>query len=75
MARWQHIVEGYRFMTGSLFMLALYQIRKAYVTVYSLEYTKNRFKPADESGRTIYTHRPDIGACNRYTYTLVHPYL
>ena len=30
MARWQHVLEGDRFVTGSLVVIALYRIRKAY---------------------------------------------
>ena len=74
-------------MTRLLVVIVLYCIRKAHVTVYSLEHTKpavnnliailltdfdTRFKPADPSSKTTYTASPDVGARNRYT--VVHPY-
>jgi len=75
-------------VTGSLVVIALYRIRKAYVSVYLSEHTEpavknltaillkdfdTRFKPADPSGKITYTGSPDVGARNRYT--VVHPYL
>ena len=40
MTRWQHILEGDRFVTSLRVVIALYCIRKAYVTVYLSEHTK-----------------------------------
>ena len=75
-------------MTGVLVVIALYCIRKAYVTVYVSEHTKpvvknlaallledfdTRYKPADPRGKITYTEWPDVGARNQYT--AVHPYL
>ena len=87
MAKFQRILEGECYVTGSLVALAVYRIRKAYVTVFNSEHTlepvKNltatlladfdqRYKPADESGKVNYTGKADVGFRNRYTG--VHPY-
>ena len=44
MARWQRILEGDRFVTGSLVVIALYRIRKAYVSVYLSGHTEPAVK-------------------------------
>ena len=80
MAKFQRILEGECYVTGSLVTLAIYRIRKVQHT---LEPVKNltatlladfdqRYKPADESGKVNYTGKADVGFRNRYTG--VHPY-
>ena len=75
MARWQHILEGDRCVTGLIVVIALYRIRKACVTVYLSKHTEpavknlttiiladfdTRFKPADLSGKITHTGSPTL---------------
>lgn len=87
MAEFQRTLEGDSYVTGSLAILAVYQIRRQYVDVLESDFTlgpvceltkvllkdfDERFVPADEEGHVRYTGRADIGKGNRYIY--LHPY-
>ena len=87
MAKFQRILEGEDYVTGSMVVVAVFRIRKAYVAVHGSDNTDpavkqltatlladfdQRFHPADMSGKVTYTGRPDVGFRNRYT--VVHPY-
>ena len=82
MARFQRILEGEYFVTGSLIPPAAYIIRKAYVAVYHSDHTDEavkrltatlladfdqRFHPADKYGKAMYTGHLDGGYRNCYT--------
>ena len=88
MAKWQRLLEGDTYVTGSLVVLAIFRIRKAFVAVLESNLTDGavkhltsvllddfdeRYIPADSSGKVAYTGKADVGFRNRYT--TVNPYL
>lgn len=87
MAGFQRMLEGDCYVTGSMVVFAVFQIRRAYVTVMEhdatlqpvKELTKillkdwdSRYHPADEAGKVKYESEVSVGFRNRYTG--VHPY-
>ena len=82
MAKWQHILEGENYITGSLVPIAVFRIRRAYVLVYEspktlapakdlaaklLDAFDRRYISADETRKVTFTGQTDIGFRNRYT--------
>ena len=82
MAGFQRILEGECYVTGFMLVLAVFQIRQAYISVSSnmntlpaekylteilLASFNNCYEPADNNGRVRYTGSPDLGFGNRYT--------
>ena len=87
MAGFQRMLEGECYVTGSMVTLAVFRVRRAYMTVIDdvstlapvkylagilLDDFNKRYEPADYSGRVRYTGNADIG--HRKRYTGVHPY-
>ena len=86
MAKFQRLLEGEEYVTSSLVVLAVYQIRASYMKTISdpqtsapvkelskklLQDFDERYIPEDD-GKVRYTGRADIGHRNRYNG--VHPY-
>eukprot|EP00804_Cyclotella_cryptica_P020067 CCRYP_014870-RA/>CCRYP_014870-RA protein AED:0.47 eAED:0.47 QI:0/0/0/0.5/0/0.5/2/0/534 len=88
MSKWQRVLEGEHFVTASLVMVAVYQIRANYVKMILdgstsapavalaqilLKDFDERYRTTDSvSGKCCYTGKADIGFRNRCTG--VHPY-
>ena len=87
-AKFQQILEAEDSVKGSLVILTIYHIRKAYVAVYQSDHTDivvkdltailladfdSRFHPADEDGKVTYTGKADVRVRNRYMS--VYPYM
>ena len=86
MATWQRLLEGDKYPTGSLVVMAIFQIRKHFVKVLSNPNTKEPVKRLVETllkdfdekryipeaeGKVRFTREVQIGARNRYVS--VHP--
>ena len=80
MAYYQRILEGEKYVTGSLCVIAVYQIRKAYVDIIACEDTSEsvialtrillkdfdeRYHPS-ENGMVTYFREDELGKGNRY---------
>ena len=89
MATWQRLLEGDKYPTGSLVVMAIYQIRAHYVRVLNSEQTEEpvkrlckllledldeRYVPEEgHEGKVRFTRDPETGHRNRYVG--VHPSL
>ncbi|EJK60804.1 hypothetical protein THAOC_18785, partial [Thalassiosira oceanica] len=63
MSKWQRVLEGEKYVTGSLVPLAIFSIRK---TDFDERY------PTNDEGKLKYSSSVEIGRCQRYAG--VHPY-
>ena len=87
MAGFQRALEGEAYVTGSLSVVAVYQIRLGYETVINCEHTSDivrelakllledwneRYHPASDGKSVKYTSKAETGKGNRYTG--LHPY-
>ena len=87
MSGFQRMLEGECYVTGSMVVFAVFQIRKAFVTVLECEATlepvkeltqtllddfDTRYHPSDEEGKVKYESKARVG--HRQRYITVHPY-
>ena len=86
MAFWQHVLEGEKYVTGSLIPVAIYTIRQSFLQVITsqaadpvvkqltwnmLNNFDRRYHPTTD-GELIYEREVSVGHGNRYT--AIHPF-